>query len=54
MIGSIHHLIPRGSADVYRARLEEAAASTSFAASGIRLRVSGPSPAYAFAEADLS
>ena len=54
VIGSIHHLIPRGSADRYRARLEEAAASSRFAASGIRLRVSGPSPAYAFAEADLS
>jgi hypothetical protein len=54
VIGSIHHLIPRGSADVYRARLEEAAASPEFVASGIRLRVSGPSPAYAFAEADLS
>jgi hypothetical protein len=54
VIGSIHHLIPRGSADRYRARLDEAAASPRFAASGIRLRVSGPSPAYAFAEADLS
>jgi hypothetical protein len=54
VIGSIHHLIPRGSADRYLARLEEAAASARFAASGIRLRVSGPSPAYAFAEADLS
>jgi hypothetical protein len=54
MIGSIHHLIPRGSAEGYRARVEEAAASPVFAASGIRLRVSGPSPAYAFAEADLS
>ncbi len=54
VIGSIHHLIPRGTADRYRARLDEAAASPRFAASGIRLRVSGPSPAYAFAEADLS
>jgi hypothetical protein len=54
VIGSIHHLIPRGSADRYRARLDEVAASPRFAASGIRLRVSGPSPAYAFAEADLS
>jgi hypothetical protein len=54
VIGSIHHLIPRGSADRYRARLEEATAAARFAASGIRLRVSGPSPAYAFAEADLS
>lgn len=54
VIGSIHHLIPRGSADRYRARLEEAVAASRFAASGIRLRVSGPSPAYAFAEADLS
>lgn len=54
VIGSIHHLIPRGSADRYRARIDEAAASPRFAASGIRLRVSGPSPAYAFAEADLS
>jgi hypothetical protein len=54
VIGSIHHLIPRGSADRYRARLDAAAASPAFAASGIRLRVSGPSPAYAFAEADLS
>jgi hypothetical protein len=54
VIGSIHHLIPRGSADRYRARLDEAAAASRFAASGIRLRVSGPSPAYAFAEADLS
>jgi hypothetical protein len=54
VIGSIHHLIPRGSADRYCARLDEAAAASRFAASGIRLRVSGPSPAYAFAEADLS
>jgi hypothetical protein len=54
VIGSIHHLIPRGSADRYRARLDEAAAAPRFAASGIRFRVSGPSPAYAFAEADLS
>lgn len=54
VIGSIHHLIPRGTADRYRARLEEAAASSRLAASGIRFRVSGPSPAYAFAEADLS
>jgi hypothetical protein len=54
VIGSIHHLIPRGSAERYRARLDEAATSPRFAASGIRLRVSGPSPAYAFAEADLT
>lgn len=54
VIGSIHHLIPRGSADRYRARLEEAVAAARLAASGIRLRVSGPSPAYAFSEADLS
>jgi hypothetical protein len=54
VIGSIHHLIPRGTADRYRARLEEAAASSRLVASGIRFRVSGPSPAYAFAEADLS
>jgi hypothetical protein len=54
VIGSIQHLIPRGSAERYRARLHEAAESPRFAASGIRLRVSGPSPAYAFAEADLS
>jgi hypothetical protein len=54
VIGSIHHLIPRGTAARYRARLEEAAASPQLAASGIRFRVSGPSPAYAFAEADLS
>jgi len=54
VIGSIHHLIPRGSADAYRARLDQAVASPVFAASGIRLRVSGPSPAYAFAEANLS
>lgn len=54
VIGSIHHLIPRGTADRYRARLEEAAASSRLAASGIRFRVGGPSPAYAFAEADLS
>jgi hypothetical protein len=54
VIGSVHHLIPRGSAETYRARLEAAAATPRFAASGIRLRVSGPFPAYAFAEADLS
>jgi hypothetical protein len=54
VIGSLHHLIPRGSADRYLARLEAAAAAASVDASGIRLRVSGPSPAYAFAEADLS
>jgi hypothetical protein len=54
VIGSIYHLIPRGSAERYRARLDEVAATPAFAASGIRLRVSGPSPAYAFAEADLT
>lgn len=46
VIGSIHHLIPRGTSDAYRARLDELAA-----ASAIRMRISGPSPAYAFAEA---
>jgi Gas vesicle synthesis protein GvpL/GvpF len=45
VIGSIHHLIPRGTAEVYRSRLD------ALAAPGLRLRVSGPSPAYAFAEA---
>lgn len=45
VIGSIHHLIPRGTAEAYRARLDE------LAVRGMRMRVSGPSPAYAFAEA---
>jgi Gas vesicle synthesis protein GvpL/GvpF len=55
VIGSIHHLIPRGTADAYRhaVREAEASAEVALATSGIRIRVSGPSPAYAFAEVGL-
>jgi hypothetical protein len=45
MIGSVYHLIDRGRADQYRALIEEAARGMA----QVRVRVSGPSPAYAFA-----
>ena len=42
-VASVYHLIPRGSVDVYHAALDRAARTT-----GLRLRVSGPWPPYAF------
>jgi hypothetical protein len=41
---TVYHLVPRGSADVYRAAVERAAAE-----SRLRMVVSGPWPPYAFA-----
>jgi hypothetical protein len=41
---TVYHLVPRGSADVYRAAMERAAAE-----SHLRMVVSGPWPPYAFA-----
>jgi hypothetical protein len=43
-IATIYHLIPRGSVDAYRRALEVKAERL-----GVRLMVSGPHPAYAFA-----
>ena len=45
MIGSVYHLIDRGRADEYRVLIETAAREMD----QVRVRVSGPSPAYAFA-----
>ena len=45
MIGSVYHLIDRGRADQYRVLIEDAARLMDH----VRVRVSGPSPAYAFA-----
>ena len=45
MIGSIYHLIDRGRADQYRVLIEDAARGMDH----VRVRVTGPSPAYAFA-----
>jgi len=42
-VASVYHLIPRGSVDAYRAALDRAAHKA-----GLRLRVSGPWPPYAF------
>jgi hypothetical protein len=53
-IGTIHHLIPRGSSDAYRTRIGEAAASPGFTSGGVRARISGPSPAYAFTEGHVA
>jgi len=44
-IATVHHLIPRATAERYRAAVERAAAK-----SGIRLIVSGPFAPYAFAD----
>jgi hypothetical protein len=44
-VASVYHLIPRGAAQAYRDALERAARR-----SGIRVMVSGPWPAYAFAD----
>jgi gas vesicle protein GvpL/GvpF len=44
-VATIYHLVPRGSADRYRAALERAAGAAS-----VRMLVSGPWPPYAFAE----
>jgi gas vesicle protein GvpL/GvpF len=45
VIGSVYHLIDRGRADEYRALIDDAARGMD----QVRVRVSGPSPAYAFA-----
>jgi hypothetical protein len=45
LIGSVYHLIERGHADAYRAAIERAASN----APELRVLVTGPSPAYAFA-----
>ena len=42
-VASVYHLIPAGSVDPYRAALDRAARKA-----GLRLRVSGPWPPYAF------
>lgn len=42
-VASVYHLIPRTAVDAYRAALDRAAAKT-----GLRMRVSGPWPPYAF------
>jgi hypothetical protein len=44
-VASIYHLIPRGSAERYRSALERAAREAD-----VRMIVSGPWPAYAFAD----
>jgi hypothetical protein len=44
-IATVHHLIPRASAERYRIALERAAALA-----GVRLTLSGPWAPYAFAE----
>ena len=44
-VATIYHLVPRGGAARYRQAIERAAA-----AAGLRVHVSGPWPAYAFAE----
>jgi hypothetical protein len=43
-VATAYHLIPRASADAYRAAVERAAAAT-----GLRVIISGPWPPYAFA-----
>ena len=45
LVGSVYHLIGRGSADEYRVLIERAAADVS----GIHVFITGPAPAYAFA-----
>ena len=45
LMGSVYHLIARGRGDEYRAAIETAAA----AHPGVRVRITGPFPAYAFA-----
>ena len=45
-VASVYHLIPAGSADRYRAALEDAAREA-----GVRMIVSGPWPPYAFVDA---
>jgi hypothetical protein len=45
MIGSVYHLIERGRSDEYRVLIDDAARAMGH----VRVRVSGPSPAYAFA-----
>jgi hypothetical protein len=42
---TVHHLIPRATAERYRAAVERSAGR-----SGVRLAVSGPFPPYAFAD----
>lgn len=45
LLGAVYHLIARGGADEYRRRVAEIADQEP----GVRVLVSGPSPAYAFA-----
>jgi len=44
-IATVYHLVPRGSVEAYRRALDEEAREA-----GVRLMVSGPWPAYAFAD----
>jgi len=44
-VTTVYHLVPRGSADTYHRALEGAAARA-----GLRMRVTGPWPPYAFTE----
>ena len=44
VVGTVYHLIARGDAELYRAGLERAAARER----ALILRITGPSPAYAF------
>ena len=44
-VTTVYHLVPRSSADVYRRAIDRAAAEA-----GLQLVVTGPWPAYAFAE----
>ena len=44
-VASIYHLVPRGSTDRYREAIQRAAADAR-----VRIVVTGPWPAYAFAD----
>jgi hypothetical protein len=46
LVATIYHLVDRGAADAYRRAIDDAKLPE-----GLRVRVSGPSPAYAFASA---
>jgi hypothetical protein len=50
LLATIYHLVPRGAAPGYRAAAEAEAATLG----EVRIAVSGPWPAYAFAPAELS
>jgi hypothetical protein len=47
LLASVYHLVDKGSADAYRAAVDEAARALDSAS--VRVRVSGPWPAWAFA-----